>query len=549
MKKNIVFIFISLFISYSCNNETDDIYDNDTYNDQIIVLKERTSPWESSSFDSKQKNALKYASISHRDLLGYSLKNKEYPLEDTKNIGNQVIDIAKLAKDYPNYVRSWKNNTGEATYFTYANFNRYVSNSTITKVVNNGFSLNLGLFSIGNKSNSTSIFSKNLTEDKNAVFGELDVIIRDSIHQIQYSSNIHNIIKKKYISQDFKDELYNTHPSEFFNNYGGFVITSFVTGGKAIAKYTGLYKKTEYSETKEQNMDSEINSSFKFDYKGKENNGGGEGNLKLGRGNTSTVSITNEFSTLMMSIKTIGGNSSFAAFSVPKEIKNTEINLSSWLSSLDNKDNLNIVEYKDNSLVPVSDFIIEKNLQSFFKSYYSNGVNNNGKLTEPVITISLIAYSVPQIYVIGTKLKTRFGDEILLKSKFMGNMAQPNFDKLVNDYVTNEANRIYKMFNVKVVRYVGTRSMIGEIPKTYFDFDGFQEGDLRKYVYNGVTYIVTNYIIKNMPSNPYNNKKLALSIYSNKILKEYGMTELINRLPSINIDYDTFIDEYEINAL
>lgn len=449
-------------------------------------------------------------------------------------------------------MRSWKNNTGEATYYSYATFDRYTSNSTITKNVNGGFKLNLGLFSIGNRTNTKSVFTTTLVEDKNTTFGELNIVVRDSIHRMQYSTEIQKKIKTGYLVKDFEDELYNTHPSEFFKNYGGFVLAEFIVGGKATAIYGGTYKKTESSETKEKNMDTEMNASYGFKYKGEDGNGNISGDLKLGRNNNSSTSVTNEFTSIMMAIKTIGGNSSFASFSVPKEVKNTEVNLSGWVSSLSDRSTHSIVEFGIGGLIPISDLIVERNLQTQIEQYYATGVSNFEGLKEPHITIDVIAYNQPQVFVIGTLLHTRFGNKILLKSKFMGHMAQPNFNEIVKNYAKSESDRVYKMFGVKITSNIlssrARRSVSGEEPNTYFDFDGFQEGNLKKFTYNGTTYIVSDYAIT-QSWHPLYKKKFALSIHNNRFIDEYAMKDLLNRLPSITLNYEDFIRDYIIDAL
>ena len=202
MKTIVCFIF--LFVSIvSCTDISDDMNIEVMSESKAIVLKERNPnyPWIPSDYKSvltATRGVTKdYASTSHRRFLGYSFKDDIYPLEDTRNLGYEVIDIDKLYKDNPKYLDAWKNNTGAASSFSYATFDRYVSNSTVTNSVSGGFKLNLGLFSIGNKRNLSSVFSKSMIEDKNTTFGELNIIVRDSCYRLQYSSNIQSKIKEK----------------------------------------------------------------------------------------------------------------------------------------------------------------------------------------------------------------------------------------------------------------------------------------------------------------------------------------------------------------
>ncbi len=91
----------------------------------------------------------------------------------------------------------------------------------------------------------TEVFTTSKVEESKRIFGELNIQIRDASYYMQTSSNIIKKIKLDYLTEDFKEELYNLTPSEFFNNYGGFVLSSFITGGRATALYTGIYRNNE----------------------------------------------------------------------------------------------------------------------------------------------------------------------------------------------------------------------------------------------------------------------------------------------------------------
>jgi len=547
---HISLLFSALF-TISCNQDDMHSDSGSILNDNVVVLKEREVPWAPSDFTSKTKlknSAKGYSGLPHRDFLGYSLKNNSYPLEDTKNISGQVVNIEKLSKDYPSYVKSWKNNIGDAHYYSYATFDRYTNNSKVTKIVNGGFSLNLGLFSIGNKTNTKTVFTNNFTEEQNATFGELNIVIRDSIHRMQYSTEIQKKINANYLSKDFKEELYNTHPSEFFKNYGGFVLADFIVGGKATAVYAGLYKKEEEEEIKEKNMNTEISASYKYD--GDKKGDSISGDLTLGRDNYNQTSVTNEFTSIMMAVKTIGGNSSFAAFSIPKEVKDININLSGWVGSLTDKSTHSIVEIPDDGLIPICDFIVERNLQNQIKSYYATGVNAIEVLTEPYIMITFGSPPSPVYTAVKTELHTRFGNVIELKNKTLVPTSGTNIYEMINNYVKSESDRVHKLFGVKVTSHLPgfTRSSSGETPVFLHDFDLYSEGDLKKFIHDGIIYIVSDYVIT-QPSHPLYMKKYALSIHNDRIIDEYAMRDLFNRLPSIDLDYENFTRSYIIDAL
>jgi len=551
MKNLIPFVSI-LILLVSCNDKIDELSGEGpaASNQKAVVLKERNPNYEWHPYDTKSNftKANTFTPLSndlyHGQYLGYSIKNNVYPLEDTRNLGYSVIDIPKLEKDYNSYITTWKNNTGEAKCFSYSSFDRYVSNSSVTNNVSGGASINLGLFSIGSKNAMKEVFTNSLVEDKNTVFGELKVILRDSCYRLQMSSNIKNLIRTNYLSDTFKEELYSTHPSEFFSNYGGFVLSDYVVGGKATAVYAGRYQNEEASEYKEKNMNTEMDSSFTFSA------GGASGNLTLGRGNSSGVSTTNKFTSIKMSIKTVGGNSSFASFSIPKEINNTDVNLKDWITSINDKKTHNIVEIGNEGLIPITDFIVESNLKRQIEGYYANGVTSIEHLQEPFISLEVMAYRPPQLYVISTVLNTRSGNRITLKNKFWGNMYDPEFDNMIKQYKIDEAERITKIFGVRVEDNVLGGRNIAETPQpeTYYDYDAFNETYLKKFVYNGTIYVISDYYVTS-PSHPSYKARYALSIHLDRIQDDYAMREFVNRIPTTNVDYETLIRDYVIYAL
>lgn len=311
-------------------------------------------------------------------------------------------------------------------------------------------------------------------------------------------------------------------------------MTNFVLGGKATAQYAGKYKRTETNETKETKMSSEIDASYGFSFNGDKEGGSVSGNLALGRGNNSSISVTNEFSSIMMSIKTVGGNSSFASFSIPKEVKNTNVDLSAWVSSLNDKSTHSIVEFGNAGLIPITDFVVEENLKNQISEYYKTGVSQIEKLQEPYISIDLCYWS-GHFFLFGTYLHTRFGDAFSLKRKVV--YITDDF-KL---YLEKEAERASKMFGLKVINntpYKKARYTASDI----FDFDVFNEMYLEKFVYDGTIYLVS--------SLEFEGTKYAMSIHKDQYIDEYVMRNLINRLPTIdNMTYDELVKNYTVFAL
>lgn len=68
--------------------------------------------------------------------------------------------------------------------FSFASFDRYLEKSQVSKKVNGGFSINLGLFTIGHKRKMTEIFSSTVTNNTQGVFGELNVAIDQNVYEM-----------------------------------------------------------------------------------------------------------------------------------------------------------------------------------------------------------------------------------------------------------------------------------------------------------------------------------------------------------------------------
>lgn len=243
---------------------------------------------------------------------------------------------------------------------------------------------------------------------------------------------------------------------------------------------------------------------------------------------------------MLMSVKTIGGNSSFAAFSVPQEVKGADINLSSWLNSLDDKETHSVVEIGDNGLIPLSDLIPEANIRRQTQTYYKDGVTIYKKLQEPEIILRLNIIRPAEKIVVGTFLKTRFGDNILLRIKgfpicYSG--------KDVDDYIDAEAERIYKIFKVRVIKpSLSTRAT--KVTDPLPDNELFMEPDLCKFEHDGAIYIIDS------RNHDLSGVVRSLSIHNAKTISDYGLQELLNRLPRIEVDYEELMsDDHIIYAL
>lgn len=70
------------------------------------------------------------------------------------------------------------------------------------------------------------------------------------------------MIKLGYLNPSFRNELYSITMAEFVKEYGALVLKDFYTGGRVSAIYSGIYSSSDLVETKEKNIENDINASY-----------------------------------------------------------------------------------------------------------------------------------------------------------------------------------------------------------------------------------------------------------------------------------------------
>lgn len=527
-----IFICLISFILFSC--EKDEQFDNQLYYQDNVVLKDRPSQWKPYIYN---KDASTRSSgnqtLGMRDFIGFSFRSSIAPIEDTRNLGQRIIDISSFSRDYPSYFRYWKNLSRDAKVFSYSSFDDYSVKTEMSKKVSHGIDLKLLSFNLGHKSHYTSTFGQTLTNNAKSIFGELNIFVRDSCYRMQYSTNIQKLILKKYLEKSFIEELHSIHPYDFFQNYGEFVAADYSSGGRGMAIYVGTYKKGDVTSTAEKEMSDEINASFTWDNNSLSNN------LNLGRGHGSTTSYTGQFSSVKYSVKTLGGSAS-GSFSIPAEVGNSSIDLSGWVSSLsDNRLNV-ISEFNQNGLIPISDFILEDNLKKLFNSFSEGNAPRRKTIEEPYIRVTQVNNDINTKSLTTPVIVTRYGEWIPLFFIF-----GVYDDSRIVEY-WKIIDQIHDIFQIKIVN----KSAVPPI-KTMSNYQGpyiyqfnyehilSHKNLYTKIVHNGMLYFIDEV------------DKVGFSILNNTtMIAEYGLTNYISKLKMSSLKYEDLIDQnYVINAL
>lgn len=109
-------------------------------------------------------------------------------------------------------------------------------------------------------------------------------------------------------------------------------------------------------------MNTDISASYGFKFqKDKDGNVSAEGGI--GKDYSHATTSTNKIEAMETSVKTIGGSPFFSNFSIPTKVDNADINLSQWVSSLNDKSTHKIIDIADEGLIPITEFMLEENMK------------------------------------------------------------------------------------------------------------------------------------------------------------------------------------------
>lgn len=393
-------------------------------------------------------------------------------------------------------------------------------------------------------------------EDKKRIFGELNVNIIAGSYELKHDADDKKEIGEKFLDPVFLKKLYNNRYDNLIDFYGPYIITSFYSGGRATALYTGINNKEASSESKEKDMNTSINASYGFKM-GNNKDGNISAEFGLGKGEGNSSAMSKEITNLELSVKTLGGGGDFGVFSMPKKIEDVNINLSAWASSLNDPNTHVMMDIADDGLSSFSDYLLEEN---FKKQDAVNDEYNlpRNQLKEPQIVVRPQAFFYKndnglkqltglEIQVI---LITRFGDKIFLDAKDI--LAKENFDatpftdpetlsmadkvRIIKaaEAVKNRLGNIYKIkiaVNIKPLAPRSSNSMMNI---------SIDESKMKKYKNpnNNITYLL------------YSDgaKKFAYAVYDDFILGTYGIKEWVDNMATTQISSKELY-EYKIIGL
>ena len=324
-------------------------------------------------------------------------------------------------------------------------------------------------------------------------------------------------------------------PSELVKTYGGFVIAGLTTGGKANALFTGDYSTTSSTEVKTYNMENTINASFSFKPKGTDKS---DADFTLGNSNGSTIASQNNIFNFKATVKTYGGNYGFGTFSVPKSIDDIHIDLAGWASSLNDKSTHVLVDFTDNGLRPLSDFITPVNLKLRINDLITYTYNDTFSFNEPIIFVLLnLNFNTAQVY-----LRTRFGEGILLSEINVAGIGNPNdlvaFKNARINYVKQIVQQkwlpFYKIKAVAEFSYESETYMDSQ----FVEYPNLAEAGMTKFydTKNKMLYLLSQA----------QGRKFAYAIHDDYILDTYGIKDWVNAMATTTLTLNDLRNYYII---
>jgi len=473
-------------------------------------------------------------------LLGYSYSIGNSFLGDMENIKFPVLDLEKIKAMGTTYITRKQLNSNSNYAFSYNGMSRYEESSQISKTVKTGFSLNLGLFKIGRQKKTTELFKSSFSYGTNAVYGELNLEVRNSQFELLTTDDKRKIYARQCLTPTFLTDLYRGTIGNLLGVYGPFVLRSYITGGKAMALYAGNNQKGTSSQSKEWGLDKDINASFAW----KSNSA--SGNLSFGKTNGTSSSSQYETTDIEIYIQTFGGSPAFQAIIGPQKLDSISVDLSPWLNSLSDNNSHTIIDITsgadddEGGLYPMSDFVLEKNFRYRMDDTTLGTLESYSEVQDPkfeiVKVLARTTSSGEKLYEVAAVLNTRQGDKIVLsdgayKTASDASLRENNNNQTMMSKVQSifaQKKNIFKDLEFST-NYSKTYNPDVRIPLC-IRLDGFKEDAMSVYVDPKTN---MHYIFNS-------TNKIALSYlddeeYGDYVLDYYGIRDWVESLPKKNI--------------
>ena len=542
-------IIMSIISFSSCTNDIEKLAIIPTEKGQNtgdnIILQERNPnlPLEEKLILSKPQTR-KSNSGKDEIFLGYSykIKDRNHIQGSINSLGFPIIDIDSIRKYSPSYLQDKLITVTETNIFTYNNLDKYLYDSRFGKKVSSEFTFNPKVFATEKKEAITKLFGN----IEKATYGELEVSF------IKGQSTLNHLPSSRlwYISQFqnhiFTNILYNAPMASILNEFGEFILTDYFTGGKVYALFASKAKEGTTAQQKEDDMYTSINTSVI--------NLNNATSINLGfNGSNFDATTTFKSTDTYLDMKTFGGEVS-QSVAINTKVSNINIDLTPWRYSLKDMANNTMIDIADNSLYPLSAFVLEQNFKQRLDDTFNEILPANKELVPPRIEIvRVLARTTPSneaLYDVAAVLVTRQTDRIILSDAMASSATDEELRKNENNEVFIQkvekiATEKSKFFSSDIEISYNKDTKLNPTLKSPLSIEltGFNERNFYRFYYEktNIEYIYD-------PAT-----HLCLSYYINKgddrILDIYGIRNWIESLPEKKISITTLANSYKIIGL
>lgn len=319
--------------------------------------------------------------------------------------------------------------------------------STETMEQKLGFSIDLGIFSIGRTSHYEEKFFKSHETFSNSAFGSINIDYLGHQVILDLSRADRAQIIEKHLSPRFLRALYSHPMGEISQNMSPLILTRYQTGGRLTSMYQRTHTWRKDADSVYHKLSDALNMSATksvakavevvqklaekpegdkkpSDEDKKALEKGSQGlfqslsfsisvDMADGRSNYDFV----EDDKLYRSITTWGGELS-SGLNLPASTEPQSVDFSQWLMSLHNPQKHKLVNILDKGLLPVSEFILEANFASRLMDIYKGVLEPNTENETPWIEVAKVFVRNKQdgtpLCDIALVLHTRNGDRFIL---------------------------------------------------------------------------------------------------------------------------------------
>lgn len=430
--------------------------------------------------------------------------------------------------------------------FSYSNFDSYENKLSRTDKIATGLNLNIGLFKVGRKGTTESLFKSSITSSRNVVYGELSMTYYNSSFSLLATNR--KFYARECLSPVFQKNLYSATIGDILNTYGDFILTGYMTGGKAFALYAGLGEENASSTSNEDKMDEDISCSVSW------KNNSASASCNFGNSNASSESSVYKTSNTQTKLWIYGGRPVGLAMSGAADLKNVNFNLDSWVESLSDQNTHTIIDLAKNGIYPLSAFILEENFRRRMENTSLGFLAKNTRFITPYIEITRVfeRYSKTSgeaLYDIAAVLTTRQGDKIVLRSRDASTVTDDELSR-------NESASVFKdkaaMIAQEKQAYYDLAIRINPITRLNpcmgdplsFDLGVVDESEMLvhsnprsgiHYIYDKTNKIAFSYLVD--------------TIDEDWILDDYGIRDWVESLPTKSISLATIANSYKIIGL